>query len=161
MNSKAITSILILALLLLAGGCQTSRAPGGGNPTDLGYLRTAPEEWDRLFNLQDAAKLATLYAEDVTSMPFNTPTRRGRKAVQADLEQFFAQNTGRHETFVDEILTHEDWAIERTRYTLTFTPKPSGRQNKETGRRVVCRRKLNGSWLIVWEIWNTDMPSPR
>src|SRR5215510_11793149 len=70
-------SILVLAMsLLCVCGCQTERATGGASSTDLAYLRTAPEEWDRLFNSQDAAKLAALYAEDATSMPFNTPTRR-------------------------------------------------------------------------------------
>ena len=152
---------LLVALIIVMCGCQTSRAPGGGNSSDLAYLRTAPEEWDRLFNLQDAGKLAALYAEDAVSMPFNASTLRGRKAIQGNSQQFFAQNTGKHETFVDEILTHEDWAIERARYALTYTPKPSGPQRKETGRQVVCRRKLNGSWLIVWEIWNTDMPAPK
>jgi uncharacterized protein (TIGR02246 family) len=153
--------VLLTGLLLLTCGCQTERATGGASTTDLAYLRTAPEEWDRLFNSQDSAKLAALYAEDATSMPFNTPTRRGRSAIQNDYEQFFAQFTARHETFVDEILTHEDWAIERARYALTSTPKPSGPQIKETGRHVVCRRKVQGTWLIVWELWNTDMPAPK
>ena len=160
-SRRAVIGLFFSALLFLACGCQTNRVAGGGNATDLSYLRTAPEEWDRLFNLQDAAKLAALYAEDATSMPLNTPTRHGRKAIQTDFEQFFAQYTGRHETFVDEILTHEDWAIERARYSLTSTPKPSGPQIKETGRHVICRRKLNGSWVIAWELWNTDTPAPK
>jgi uncharacterized protein (TIGR02246 family) len=152
---------LLCGLLFLACGCQTERATGGASSTDLAYLRTAPEEWDRLFNAQDSVKLAALYAEDATSMPFNQPTRRGRSAIQKGFEQFFAQYTARHETFVDEILTHEDWAIERARYTLTSTPKPSGPQIKETGRQVICRRKINGVWVVVWELWNTDMPAPK
>jgi ketosteroid isomerase-like protein len=142
-------------------GCKTASTSGGGNPTDLTYLRTAPEEWDRLFNLQDTSKLSALYAEDAISMPFNAPTVRGRKAIASDRQQFFTQNTGKHETFVDEILTHEDWAIERARYTLTYAPKPSGPERKETGRQVMCRRKINGIWLIAWEIWNTDMPAVK
>ena len=158
---RLMSLVALTGLLLLSSGCQTQRATGGANTTDLVYLRTAPEEWDRLFNAQDAAKLAALYAEDATSMPFNTPTRRGRSAIQKDFEQYFAQFTAKHETFVDEILEHEDWAIERARYTLTSTPKPSGPQRKETGRHVVCRRKINGAWLIVWELWNTDTPAPK
>jgi len=151
----------LTAVIIFTVGCRTGPTPPGGNSADLAYLRTAPQEWDRLFNLQDAAKLAALYAEDAASMPFNAPTVQGRKAIEAGRQQFFAQNTARHETFVDEILTHEDWAIERARYAISYTPKPNGPQRKETGRHVVCRRKLNGSWLIAWEIWNTDMPASK
>src|ERR1041385_4130640 len=122
--SWLLISFVVPALALFLG-CKSSPTPGGGSPTDLTYLRTAAEDWDRLFNSQDTSKLSALYAEEAISMPFNAPTVRGRKGITFEKQQFFAQNTGKHETFVDEILTHEDWAIERARYTLTFAPKPS------------------------------------
>jgi len=92
-------------------------------------------------------------------MPFNAPTIRDRQALQADFEKFFWQNTGRHETLVAEILATDDWAIERARYILTYSPLSTGREVKETGRHVVCRKRKNGAWQIAWELWNTDMPS--
>ena len=155
------SAALLSLLLLLVTGCQTNRDPAGGNTGDLTYLRTAPEEWDRIFNSSDATKLAAFYADDAVLMPENAPTLRGRKAIEADFEKYFVQYTARHETFVDEILTHQDWAIERGRFTLIFTPKPSGPQLKQSGRQVICRRKVNGAWLIAWEIWNTDGTAPK
>jgi len=74
-------------------------------------------------------------------------------------EQFFAENENvRHETTVEEILAANGWAIERGRYTMTYTPRKTGSPIVETGRHVMCRRKVDNNWQIVWEIWNTDKP---
>jgi len=151
----------LASLLVLTSGCRTSQNLGESSAADLTTLRAAPEDWDHAFGSNDAAKMAAFYAEDAISMPENAPTLRGRHAIQANYERYFAQYTARHETFVDEILTHQDWAIERGRFTVTSTPKPSGPQSKQNGRYVVCRRKINGSWLIAWEIWNTDSAGER
>ena len=142
-------------LALTAAACAPGHDTAGkAEPTDP-YLKTAAAEWDSLFNARDAAKLAALYTEDALSMPVNAPTISGRQALQAEIENFFSDNTGRHETVVDEILATGEWAIERAHYTLTFTPT-GGPEMIETGRHVMCRKKVDGRWLIAWEIWNTD-----
>src|SRR5579859_6897222 len=111
--------ILVVSLLVLTSGCQTSQNLGESSTADLATLRTAPEDWDHAFESNDAAKIAALYAEDAVSMPENAPTLSGRRAIQANLQRYFTQYSARHETFVDEILTHQDWAIERGRFTIT------------------------------------------
>ena len=152
---------VLACFLSLISGCGTVRSSGEGDSADLTHLRTAPEDWDRVFNANDPLKLAALYAEEALLMPQDAPTLRGRSAIQADFAKYFAQYTARQETFVDEILTHQDWAIERGRFTLVSTPKPSGPEVKSSGRHVICRRKINGVWLIAWEIWNTDRGPAR
>ena len=124
-------------------------------------LSAAGAQWDKLFNARDAVGLAALYAADVASMPFNAPTIHGREALQVEFEKFFLQNTGRHETQVEEILVADDWAIERARYTLTYSPLSGGEEVKETGRHVVCRKLKDGTWQIAWELWNTDGPNTQ
>jgi ketosteroid isomerase-like protein len=105
--------------------------------------------------------LAEQYAEDAISMPPNAPTVRGRKAILAEFEKFFRENEGGHRTDVDEVLTGDGWAIERARYTMHIKPKTGGPEIVETGRHVMCRRKIGGNWLIVWEIWNSEAPPPK
>lgn len=146
----------LLALALVAQSCGNRTQSGRAATADSVSLNAAGAEWDRLFNSRDAVGLADLYAEDVISMPFSAPTTYGRQALKADFERFFSQNTGRHETMIEEILAADDWAIERARYTLTYSPLNSGREIKETGRHVMCRKKMDGQWQIAWELWNTD-----
>ncbi len=150
---------VLLVSVVFSMSCRSHEGAHSGVEPDAEDLKTAGAEWDRLFNSRDASALAALYAEDVISMPFNAPTIHGRQALQADFEKFFSQNTGRHETLVEEILGTDDWGIERARYVLTYSPLSAGGVVKETGRHVVCRKKSNGKWQIAWELWNTDTPA--
>jgi len=162
MRRQPASTIILLMWLFLSAGCRTGSNAGRPNQTraeDESTLRQAPAEWDRLFSSGQAAGLAALYSPDLVSMPYDSPSVRGRQAQQGTFEQFFADNENpRHETTVDEILATNEWAIERGRYTMTYTPRKTGIQMVETGRHVMCRRKVDGVWQIVWEIWNTDKP---
>jgi uncharacterized protein (TIGR02246 family) len=151
MRSVARAAILLL-VALAAAACERAEPPVPD------ALRTAPAEWDRLFNAGDAAALAALYAENASSMPYDAPTLQGRQALETEFARFFSENTGRHETLVDELIANDDWAIERARYVLTYAPRSGGPEARETGRHVMCRKKKDGTWQIAWELWNKDAP---
>ena len=157
-----VASAIILMWLFVSAGCKTGSnagLPSQASAEDEARLKQATAEWDRLFNSGQAAALAALYSPDLMSMPYDAPTVRGRLAQQAAFEEFFAENeNARHETTVEETLVTNEWAIERGRYTMTYTPRKTGIQVVETGRHVMCRRKVDGNWRIVWEIWNSDKP---
>lgn len=163
MNANQFLALAASCLLVVgcqsAGHSRTLRQPV--TPQHEEELRQASTEWDRLFNIGDAAKLASLYAENAISMPPGNPTVQGRSALQADFESFFASNFARHETMVDMILQEGDLAIEVARYRLTYKPRGGGNEVVESGRHAECRRKIDGKWLIVLEIWNSDTPSPK
>jgi uncharacterized protein (TIGR02246 family) len=154
--------LILLSLLLFNVSCGNERNSytSEDNTADNEYLRNAGHEWDRLFNARDTSGLAALYADNAISMPYNAPTVYGRTAIQAEFNNFLAPNIARHETSIEEVLVKGDWAIERARYTMTYTPNATGTQVIETGRHVMCRKKVSGRWQIAWEIWNSDQP-PR
>ena len=164
-NFSRLFTAVILSALLFNISCQNRQSSNSLKETpavsDDEYLKNAGAQWDKLFDARDAKNLAALYAEDAISMPYNYHTVRGRKAIQTELEKFFEQNDARHETFIEEILTKDDWAVERSRYITTYTPKNINNRIVETGRHVICRKKIDGKWQIVWEIWNSDQPLPR
>jgi ketosteroid isomerase-like protein len=158
-----ISYLTLLTLILFLGiSCNRDKSSLAQKEKDTAadqeYLKNAGAEWDSLFNSGDVISLAALYAENVISMPFAAPTIYGRQALQADFENFLANNTAEHKTDIDEILTGDDWAVERAHYLLTYTSKTSGNVVIESGRHVVCRKKIDGRWQIAWEIWNTDKP---
>lgn len=136
-----------------------NQADDNKSSTDDVYLKHAPLEWDSLFNAGNAEAVAALYTDDVLSMPFDAPTITGIKAQEESLKSLLEQNPGaQHHTLVDEIITRDSISIERSRYTMAYTPLGTGKQINETGRHVMCRKKINGQWKIAWEIWNTDKP---
>jgi ketosteroid isomerase-like protein len=149
-----IVAVFLLGLTgLFAIGCQTAGRLETGSRSG---LDVASKEWDRLFNGGDAEGLAALYDEDAVSMPPNLPTLKGRKALEEDFRKFFAENTARHETFVDEIVVDGSMAIERGRYRMTFKPKAGGAETVEEGRHVEIRKRVGREWKIVMEIWNVE-----
>jgi uncharacterized protein (TIGR02246 family) len=161
-QTAGIAYSIILICSFVSAGCRTgsnSGPPSQARAEEEASLKQATAEWDKLFNTGQAAGLAALYSPDLVSMPFDAPTVHGRQAQQAAFEQFFAENeNARHETTVEEILVANGWAIERGHYTMTYAPRKTGSPIVETGRHVMCRRKVDGNWQIVWEIWNTDKP---
>jgi len=159
-SAKRYFTALILFAIFLSVSCRTEQSSNAPKEItgDGEYLKNAGAEWDKLFNARDVANLADQYAEDAVSMPYNYQTVTGKKAIRAEIEKFLEQNDARHETFPEEILTKDDWSIERARYITTYTPKSGGNRIVETGRHVMCRKKINGKWLIAWEIWNSDQP---
>lgn len=122
-------------------------------------MREASAAWDRFFNSGDAERLASLYAPNAISMPPNLPTLRGQAAVLEDFRGFFANNAARHLTQIEEIIVDDDLSIERSRYRMTFRPRGGGPEITETGRHIEVRRRINGQWLIIHEIWNSDQPA--
>jgi ketosteroid isomerase-like protein len=163
---KIIQIQVLAASLVLLAGCQTgTHSQATRQPEALSHdheLRQASVEWDGLFNSGETTKLAALYAEDAISMPPNAPTVRGRQALQADFKSFLDTNTARHETTVDGIVREGNLAIEHARYRLTYKPRSGvGTEVVETGRHLECRKKVNGKWLIVLEIWNSDTPPAK
>ena len=156
--------LLTVAGSLIVVACQSSLQQRGsdfGRTPVQKEIREAGREWDGLFNSGDSTKLSALYAENAISMPPNSPTVSGRKALEAEFASFFAANVARHETMVDQILEQGDLAIEVARYRLTFKPRAGGPEVVETGRHVEIRQRFDGQWRIVLEIWNSDMPASK
>jgi len=162
---KFTTISVLAASLLLSVGCHTanqSHTAGESNAPRLPRgLHQASRDWDRFFNAGEVASLVELYAEDAISMPPNAPTLRGRKALRADFESFLTANVARHETYVDEFLRDGNLAIERARYRFTYRSRAGGAEKNESGRHVQIRRRIDGKWRIVLEIWNLDTPPTK
>jgi ketosteroid isomerase-like protein len=148
---------LLLPLLLLVCSCNHEEKKNIQN--DNNYLIHAPKEWDSLFNTGKAAALAALYADNMISMPYDVASVNGIKSQRKELENLISQNPGvQHHTIVDEILVDDSFAIERAHYIMVYPASANSKQITESGRHIMCRKKINGKWKIAWEIWNKDKP---
>ena len=163
MNTNHVPVLCIcLFLFVSCNNSTSSRADGRISAAQQEEeLHQQSREWDRLFDAADATQLASLYADDAISMPPDSPTVQGRRALQTEFESFFASNVARHETMVDKIVIEGDLAIEVARYRLTYRPKSGGPEVVESGRHMESRRRTAGKWRIVLEIWNRDTPLPK
>jgi ketosteroid isomerase-like protein len=68
-----------------------------------------------------------------------------------------AASRATHRTFDADRRVAGEYAFERARYQATIIPKNGGATITESGKHIVVyRRQADGSWKVLWEIWNSD-----
>lgn len=101
-------------------------------------------------------------AADAVMMPPNEPALNGATAIEAWVRDFVSQITGSLDYTSSDITVSGDWAIEIYAGTLTVTPSGGGDAMGESLKGIhVYRRGDDGSWKMVYDVWNVDTPLPE
>jgi uncharacterized protein (TIGR02246 family) len=109
---------------------------------------------------QDAAGLASLYAEDGRFLPPNMEPCEGRSEIQAAMQQLL--DMGARSLDVEPLDVREagDMTIEYGRYTLGIEPD-GGAAVSDVGKYVVVHEaQRDGSTKIALDIFNSNAPLP-
>jgi uncharacterized protein (TIGR02246 family) len=109
---------------------------------------------------QDAAGLASLYAQDGRFLPPNMEPCEGRSAIQAAMQQLL--DMGARSLDVEPLDVREagDMTIEYGRYTLGIEPD-GGAAVSDVGKYVVVHEaQRDGSTKIALDIFNSNAPLP-
>ena len=113
----------------------------------------ASKAWQDGYNAKDAAAVTALYAADGTIMPPHAPMVTGRKAIEAYLKADMAAAPGKLAiTFVGSE-TSGNLAYSHG----TFSMADETGKTIDTGKWIEVRKKVNGKWLIQYDIWNSDV----
>ncbi len=100
-------------------------------------------------------------AQDAVMMPPNEPALNGVTAIDEWLGNFLSQFAASLNYTSSEITVSGDWAIEHYAGTLTLTPVGDGDSMAEVLKGIhVYRREADGSWKMVYDVWNSDAPAP-
>ena len=112
----------------------------------------------KAYNAGDADGLVALYAEDAVLSPPGAPAARGHAAMR----DFIAKDTAASAAAgvrlsLDSARDHGisgglawEWG--------TFKAKDKSGATVDAGKYVTVYRKMNGKWLIIRDIWNSDKP---
>ena len=165
----------LVTLLVLGAACQPApetetatlgaeipAVPAGLSAEDEAAIRAVDAEWARASSAGDAQALVALYAADATVLPPKQPALQGAAAKQywIDATNSFSGPTELTTTAVDG---RGDMAIAVGTYRSTLTPKKAGAKPLPTdeGKYLeVLKKQADGSWKIVYDIWNADAPAP-
>jgi uncharacterized protein (TIGR02246 family) len=116
-------------------------------------LNKLTAEFEAAFNAGDAAKVASMYAEDGVVMPPNEPMVKGRSAIEAALKKEMATEKVTLKLSPIHSAITGDSAHEAGTTTVRF---PDGRTVNE--KYVVLYRRVGNEWKIAYDIWNSDTP---
>ena len=153
------------ALLVWAAACQpapkTEAAPAGLSAQDEAAVRAIDAAWARAASAGDGNAIAALYATDATILPPMEPLRQGEAAKKYWVD-FMNSFSGPIELTTTAVEGRGDLAYGVGTYRLTLTPKKAGAKPlpTEEGKYVeVFRKQGDGSWKIIYDIWNVNPPA--
>jgi uncharacterized protein (TIGR02246 family) len=173
---RARTLSLLTAFPFLAAACSpnetaaTSDSAAGvatATVADAGEARQAIEAANTKF--VDAVKrgdttmaIVDNYADDAIVMSPGTESWRGREAVRKGFAGMAAQMPVKEMSLkTEDVTVGGDLAVETGTYEMTMQPT-TGREVKDKGKYVVVwKRQADGSWKIVRDIFNSDVPPPK
>jgi uncharacterized protein (TIGR02246 family) len=121
---------------------------------DADVLADVRDRWRFALKEGDAAKLASLFAENATIMPPGFPSFTGRKAIEGFYRDGFLLQTVRDvELRSKERYVGKNSVREHGTYKITWVPKSDEPPYTITGRYLfIGAKRPDGKWEIVWEI---------
>jgi len=157
---KSAYVLVLCVLLLLVSAC----AQKANDPTDVQAVKNLLSEYVKADTAKDSAwYTSACYLDGAIRMPPNAAPITGKEAIGKQIQTYYAENTRTNfDLPVDEVLSSGDLAIARGKYTSESTTKASGLAPvNDQGKWVAAyQRQSDGSWKAIFDIWNSDKPSP-
>jgi ketosteroid isomerase-like protein len=127
-------------------------------------IDAANAQWPRLTSTGHADSIAEFYTADAVIMPPNMATMKGKDAVRA----FFAEINGIEPRPIltlraETVVAHGPVAVETGRWHWAYpagAKLPPGTPAVDSGKYMGRWEQQNGKWLMVEDIWNSDLPAP-
>ena len=155
-----------LAVLLTAAfACRPANTSAADTSADAKQaIDAANAQWPRFTSTGHADSIAEFFAADAVIMPPNMASMKGKDAVRA----FFAEINGisPRPTLTlrsDKVVATGTLAVETGRWHWAFpagAKLPPGMTAVDSGKYIARWEQQNGTWLMVDDIWNSDMPLP-
>lgn len=112
------------------------------------------------FNNGDAKASSEYYAGDAIVMPPHAPEVRGKEAIEKLWQSFV--DMGKASVMLNTVNTEVSGKIAVIYQTYQFEATPEdGQAIKDNGKSIVVyEEQEDGSWLIIYDIWNSNEPLP-
>lgn len=148
---------IVAGLIVLCAACKV--APPDLSEADRTAIRAATDSFVANQRARRDSATAEMYAEGASLMPPNAGIVEGRAAIRAWLAAF-PPMAGFTLTPI-EIDGRGDLAYVRGTYSFTLVGPDGHQLSEDRGKFVEVRRRENGKWLVVIDIFNSDLPAGR
>jgi ketosteroid isomerase-like protein len=155
MDKRVVLTLGTVMCLVLSVGCQ---GPVGLSEADQTAIRQGVENYAKVANAKDWKAVAALYAEDATRLPPNQAAVQGRAAIQMWGEVFPPFSD--FQLQILELEGRGDLAYCRGTYSMTVAPAGAAPIEDRGKYMDIWRKQADGSWKILRDVWNSDLPLP-
>ncbi len=155
----------VLPILLAAAlGCQ----PAGAKDTSAEAkqaIDAADAKWAVLSAAGHADSIADVYHANGVMLPPNMAPVRGRDAIRAFMTTMNSMSSPPPVLTVraESVWAQGPLAVELGRWNFAWpaaAKRPPGKPAGDSGKYMVRWANDNGRWLMVEDIWNSDVPLP-
>ena len=147
-----------IALLSFAFVCLASAADTKIEQT----LRDLDAQWSAAAEAKDVDKTVSYYAADAIVMPPNAPAATTKEAIRSAWKEMLTSSGAAisWKATKVEVAKAGDFAYVSGTYEETMTDV-SGKPVKDRGKYVeIFKKQADGTWKVVVDIWNSDLPAP-
>ncbi len=103
----------------------------------------------------------SLWADKGVQMAPDAPAVIGKEQIRAKYESIFPQSNFKMAIANEEVKVAGDWAFSTGTYTASITPKAGGETAEIAGKYLtILERQADGSWRIVRDCFNSNVPPP-
>jgi ketosteroid isomerase-like protein len=146
-----------LLLLVPALACQAPDTSAAAKQA----IDAANANWARLTAAGHADSIAEFYHENGVIMPPNMARVQGREGIRA----FFAEMNPLKPTLslrADSVWGSGNMAVEQGRWHFAWAAgsAPPGAPPVDSGKYLARWVNDGGRWLMVQDVWNSDLPTP-
>jgi len=141
--------------------CQP-KPPADQSAAAVTAIRAADVAWEKAFSAHDTAAAVGAVETTGAVLPPNAPIAVGPQAIRTLFGGFYAiPNMTLHWTPADvQAAQSGELGYSRGTYELSFTD-PKGKPLTDRGKyATVWRKQADGSWKVVLDIFNSDVPAP-
>ena len=148
-------AVILCVLVLLVSAC----AQKVNDPADVQAIKDISAAWDKAWTAGNAETLASFYAADAIVMDPNKPASVGKDAFRASCEKYFDQFSDENSGVVEDVRVSGDLAVAWGTQETKTAPKAGGPSFRGKSKWIdVFQRQRDGSWKIIWDIYNSDLP---
>lgn len=153
--------IFTILALLMVGLTGISSAPAQkGNSAGAKAIDAADRDWARVFAAKDLKRSVDACADNASVLGPGAPAAVGKQAIGQLFSGFFALPDLKmtwHPTQV-EVARSSDLGYSVGVYEMSFKD-PAGKTVNDHGKYVtVWKKQADGSWKVIYDIFNSDLP---
>src|SRR5687767_13999621 len=133
--------------VVLAAAIAVTGLVRGQAKTDPALNKIAAE-FEAAYNAKDAAKVASMYADDAVVMPPNAPMVKGRANIEARLKSDMAEGAKLQLKPIESSISG-DMAFEAGSVVITM-----GSGSTENEKYLTVFKRVGKDWKIAYDIFN-------
>lgn len=155
MRTITSTTVLLAVALLAVPATELSAQSGDDAVETVKSLRDA---FFASYQAETPEEAAGQFAEDGVLLPPASSSVQGPEAIAQRIEAFTDGLSVSLQGISEETKVLDGAILDRGLLGIETTPEGDEEASTDTGKYVLLAENREGSWRIVWLVWNTDNP---